>query len=91
MNTMRAAQAPGSSPVTHLRILFVAAMAAAAAGCGGGGTQEAVWHHPQLELLRPGRIGADDDRLVLRLLANDRLLPAPVRRILPLQADAVHA
>ena len=56
-----------------------------------GRPEEAVRHHPDLELLRPRRVGADDDRLVLRLLADDRLLAAAARRVLALHAHAIDA
>jgi len=48
-----------------------------------------VRHHDDLELLHPRRLGVDDDRLVDRLLADDRLLTAAVRRVLALRADAL--
>ena len=54
------------------------------------GLEEAVRRHPDLELLRPRRVGADDDGLGLRLLASDRLLASAARRLLALQPDAVH-
>src|SRR5262249_23180114 len=56
-----------------------------------GGAQESVRHHHDLELLRPRRLGVDDDRLVHRLLADDRLLAAAVRRILALRPHALDA
>src|SRR6185436_16689904 len=54
------------------------------------GFEEAVRRHPDLELLHPRRVGADDDRLGLRLLAADWLLAAAARRGLALDSDAVH-
>ena len=56
-----------------------------------GRAQEAVRQQDDLELLHPRRVGADDDRLVHRLVADDRLLAAAVRRVLPLRAHALDA
>src|SRR4029079_19561446 len=57
----------------------------------GSRAQEAVRHHPDLELLRPRGIGVDDDGLVLRLLPDDRLLSATPRRGFALNADPIDA
>ena len=55
------------------------------------GAQKSLRQHPDLELLRPRRVGGDHDRLNLRLLADDRLLAAAARRVLTLHANAIHA
>src|SRR5688572_33443471 len=55
------------------------------------GSEKPVRHHPDFKLLRPGRVGIDDDGLGLRLFTDDRLLTAAARRVFSLHAHAVHA
>ena len=57
---------------------------------GRGRSQETIRRHPDFQLLRPRCVGVDNDRLVLRLFADDRLLAATTRRIFTLHANPVH-
>ena len=56
---------------------------------GGRRFQEPVGRHQDFELLRPRRVGTNDDGLVLRLFTAHRLLAAAAWRILALHPDPV--
>ncbi len=54
-------------------------------------SKKTIRRHRNFQLLDPGRIRGDDDRLALLLFTDDRLLASSTRRILALHADAIHA
>ena len=58
---------------------------------GRGCPEKALRHHPDFQLLDPGRIRVDDDRLILRLFAPHRLQASAVGRVLALYTNAVHS
>ena len=55
------------------------------------GLQEAMRHHPDLELLHPGRVGVDDDSLILVLLSDHRFAARRLVEGSPSHANAIDA